>query len=82
MKCDTTAINFPRKQLRDVIVGEVFSMGSPTGHLHTRIMPNIGECGFTVLFLQTNEFYTPQEQTMDEYVYILDAVVIIKMIER
>lgn len=82
MKCDTSTINLPTKQLKHVMVGEVFSMSSPTALPYVRIIPNTGEQGFTVLSLGTNEFYTPQEEDMDKQVTMLDATVIIKMIER
>ncbi len=82
MRCNTVAINLPTKPLKMVKIGEVFSMGSPTALPHVRIMPNIGDRGFTILSLNTNEFYVPLEETMEERVWMLDAVIMIKMIER
>lgn len=84
MKYDTTAINLPKKQLKDVQVGECFSMESPTGEPCFRIMHlnGDGKSDFIVLFLHMSEYYTPTIETLNTYVYMLDAVVVITMLER
>ena len=81
MKVDTTAINLPKKKLRDVLVGEIYSVGSVCGNPHMRIIPSRGDPGFVVLALHSHQFYTPSEDSMDDYVFMLDGKLIIKMIE-
>lgn len=82
MKCDTSAINLPMKQLKDVHVGEFFSMESPSDHPYVRINTVTNHSKFYILYLHTDEFYEPTIATLENYVYMLDATVIIKMIER
>lgn len=82
MKCDTTAINFPNKKLKDVIVGDVFAFYCPSGAPCSRITTDTDRNTFWVLQLYHNVFYEPRPEDMEEDVFMLDAVVSISMLPR
>jgi len=81
MKIDSTAIYLPRKKMKDVKVGEIFSTSdSPDVNFHMRILKAIDHKTFYVLSLGYNEFYEPSEQQMESDVYSLDGVLHVSML--
>ena len=81
MICNTSAINFPWKYLKDVLPRDVFAW-SPTGSPMTRVCMNSDWSKFIIMDMNMQECWEPKEEYMEKRVYMFKAIVNISMLDR
>ena len=83
MKVDSKGIYFPRKKLKDVYVGQCFYIDQIyMGYIYTKILHNIDHEKFYIMCLNSDEFFEVPTEWMDKDVFLVDAIMTYKMIDR